>query len=348
MKFLTATCASLLPEGEGAPVWVMLMPIGDINADDGRKFKNADMVGVLKASDAKIDLVIDYEHQTDYAQKNGQPAPAAGWIKELSGRTDGIWGRVEWTEKAKAHLAAKEFRYLSPTFLHDKAGNVKRILRAALLNNPAIHELPALAKSQQTGNHVMDEEEYLALCQALGMPVGTTVEAVLAAVEAAQQAAASTTTTTAALCSSLDLAESATAEDIATAITSLKATATVDKVDPAQYVGMAAHQEVASSLKALQDELVRKGASEAVEKAMLVGKVTPANKDWALALATKDPASFDDFMKNAPIIVDPGSVVHGGAVKAKASSLDDDEKAMCASLGITEEAFLKSKNEGID
>ena len=31
----------------------------------------------------KLDLVIDYEHQTLFADKNGAPAPAAGWIKQL-------------------------------------------------------------------------------------------------------------------------------------------------------------------------------------------------------------------------------------------------------------------------
>ena len=30
-----------------------------------------------------VDTVIDYEHQTLNSLWNGQPAPAAGWIKEL-------------------------------------------------------------------------------------------------------------------------------------------------------------------------------------------------------------------------------------------------------------------------
>jgi len=332
----------------------MLMPSGDINADDGRKFKNANTADVVKASAAKIDLVIDYEHQTDYAKQNGQPAPAAGWIKELAARADGIWGRVEWTDKAKAYLAAKEFRYLSPTFLHDKAGNVQRILRAALLNSPAIHELPALAKSQQTGTDPMDVEQYLALCQALGLAEGTAVDAVIKTAKAAQTVATEAADTTAALCSSLDLDQNASVEDVTAAVTSLKATATATAIDnggtpdPAQFVSMAAFQEQSGALKTLQDTIAAATANDVVEKAMAAGKVTPANRDWALALARTDPGSFDDFVKNAPVIIAPGTATPSGDITAKATALDADEKSMCAAMSISEEQFLATKNEGID
>ncbi|MEQ8956545.1 MAG: Mu-like prophage major head subunit gpT family protein, partial [Coleofasciculus sp. C2-GNP5-27] len=47
---------------------------------------------------------------------------------------------------AAEHIRKKEYRYISPTFLHERHGQnrVVRILRAALTNNPALH-LVALA-----------------------------------------------------------------------------------------------------------------------------------------------------------------------------------------------------------
>lgn len=45
--------------------------------------------------------------------------PAAGWIKELQSRPDGIWGRVLWTALLREMIAAKEYRFLSPTILYD-------------------------------------------------------------------------------------------------------------------------------------------------------------------------------------------------------------------------------------
>ena len=125
----------------------MLLPAGELNARDGRRWRLDDAEEVVEASRLRAgatDLVFDYGHQADYAKENGQPAPAAGWIRELQARAGAIWGGVEWTERARAMLKAREFRYVSPTFLQTPAGVVTEVVRAALINNPAL-DLPALA-----------------------------------------------------------------------------------------------------------------------------------------------------------------------------------------------------------
>jgi len=348
MTFLVATCTSILPIG--IPDWIKVIPLGEILAADGRRWQNADPAAVVDASATNIDLVIDYEHQTDYAAKNGQPAPAAGWIKKIEARADGVWGQVEWTERAKSHLLAKEYRYFSPTFLHDKAGNVLRIIRAALTNHPAIEDLPALANATETGNHIMNKEELKALAATLGLPEDADAGTIIAAADKLAKASAASdviNTTHTAICSALSLAADATTDDVTTAIASLKETTTktaAGEPDPAQFVSMATYQEVADGLKGLQDKLAIQDATAAVEKAMAAGKVTPANKDWALALASKDAASFAAFVENAPVIVAPGSALDG-EIPDKTSALDADQKAMCAAQGISEEAFLKILNE---
>ncbi|TCS62578.1 phage protease [Varunaivibrio sulfuroxidans] len=317
MSAIYATCASRIPDG--APDWIKLMPAGAIDAADGRKWRVADPAAVAAASDAAIDLVIDYEHQTDFSPKNGQPAPAAGWIKRIEGRPDGVWARVEWTDRARAHLAAKEYRYLSPTFEIDKKGDVRRIIRAALTNNPAIHDLPALAGAQTKGPQVMppqvmDEEHLKALAAALGLPHAASADAdgpaIIAAATALAAANAQNVGVIAATAAALELEGDARPEDIAAAVAALKdgnvATATA-RPDPSQFVSVAAFREQSAALKALQDDLAEKDAAGAVQKAMAAGKITPANKDWALALAKKDLASFKEFAGKAPVIVAPGA-----------------------------------------
>ena len=83
-----ATCPGVeLPPG--APEWVMLMPAGELNARDGRRWRLADADAVVKATRAaagSLDLAIDFEHQTQRSATNGRPEPAAGWIRELQAR----------------------------------------------------------------------------------------------------------------------------------------------------------------------------------------------------------------------------------------------------------------------
>ncbi len=148
----TAACATEL--AAGAPEWVQLLPRGEVRTrpHDGRApWRLEDPEAVIGATRALVhDLPIDYEHQTDKAAENGQPAPAAGWIKELAARDDGIHGRVAWTDKARSMLEGREYRFLSPVFQFDrKTREIKRVMRAALTNDPAIF-LTAIAKREES------------------------------------------------------------------------------------------------------------------------------------------------------------------------------------------------------
>jgi phage I-like protein len=132
-----------------APEWIELIPAGKFSAVDGRgPFLNEDPEGVVAASIAKmpqVGLVVDYDHSTDLAAPEGRPAPAAGWLKQFKVEDGAVFARIEWTREAAETLKEKKYRYVSPVFEHDKAGHVERILRAALTNNPALTELPAIA-----------------------------------------------------------------------------------------------------------------------------------------------------------------------------------------------------------
>lgn len=156
-----------------------------MSARDGRRFVLADAAAVVERTlvrAGKAHLPIDYEHQTDLAAENGRPAPAAGWISQLSVRADGIWALVDWTAKARAMLAAREYRYISPTFMADKdTGTVRVILRAALTNNPAL-ELTALASARLNGEPTMKLP--IEITKALGLLETATADDAVTAIKA--------------------------------------------------------------------------------------------------------------------------------------------------------------------
>lgn len=143
--------AQPLPEGDGAPDWITLIPAGvAIRTHDGRgPYRVEDAAAVVAASmaEARIDgdMVIDVNHATDHLAGKGGEAPARGWIKELQARGDGsIWGRVAWTDEGRALVAGRAYRGISPVFVHDAKGVIRSILRAALTNIPNLRGLPAL------------------------------------------------------------------------------------------------------------------------------------------------------------------------------------------------------------
>lgn len=137
--------------GTQAEQWIHLLPTGTFFANDGRgpfivESSNNVIAETLKRAGSK-QIPVDYDHQIDHAEINGQPAPAAGWVSKLESRDNGIWGLVEWTQRARDYLVNKEYRYLSPVLAHNEKGEILAIRRAALTNKPAL-ELTALASEQ--------------------------------------------------------------------------------------------------------------------------------------------------------------------------------------------------------
>lgn len=113
---------------------------------------------------AQIDVVCDYEHQTLW----GDLAPASGWIHKepISLKVEGgeLFAKIQWTEKAKAHIDAKEYKYLSPVFapntISQKDGsNIGWTLHSvALTNKPFLEELDEIKANKLTQLHHQKEE----------------------------------------------------------------------------------------------------------------------------------------------------------------------------------------------
>ena len=286
----------------GAADWLQLIPAGELDARDGRHWTHDDPQGVLAATRerfAGVDLVIDYEHQTDHAENNGQPAPAAGWIRELEARAGALWGRVEWTPRAAAAIKGREYRYISPTFAYDRnTMQVRTLHRAALTNSPAF-DMPALARDG--GGNPVTPEQLAALAAALGLAATAKPDELIAKAKALvagalapvaealglaktatpdeiiAKAKAAAADTLAPVAEALGLAKTATSDEI---LAKAKATAP----DPGQYVPRAEFDRIAVRLNTLETERTSQTATAAVDEAVGAGKIAPAQRDWALGL----------------------------------------------------------------
>lgn len=195
---LGALCAELHVGDDGqAPEWVHLLPLGpEVVGRDGRKWTLSSPEEFVRASQAELPVPFDYEHASERRRPDGTgyEAPAAGWIVELNvvreagERAPGIWGRVEWTPRGRRSVAEREYRFVSPAFLHRKNGEIVRLNSAGLVHKPNLNLSALNARGEE---NVMTEEQRKALCQRLGLAEDASTDAIMARVgelDAAQKA----------------------------------------------------------------------------------------------------------------------------------------------------------------
>ena len=127
---------------------VRLLPLGLVHSTKGDFLvDNGSFQSIrCKFTERQLQIPIDYEHQT----LKDMQAPAAGWIKDIVLKSDGIYGAVEWTERAAEYLKNREYRYLSPVILtQGKERRVVALHSAALTNTPAINAMTPIACSDK-------------------------------------------------------------------------------------------------------------------------------------------------------------------------------------------------------
>ena len=161
-----ALTLSLVTSGGKVPAEAHILPPGSFRTDDGsgrpRDVKawrldaaTAARLGEKIQSSPK-DTVIDYEHQTLFKTLNGQPAPAAGWFRNLEYRDTGLYATgIKWTDRAAALIAAGEYRYTSAVFSYNgETGEIENISSFALTNDPALNNLEALVAALTAQNSI--------------------------------------------------------------------------------------------------------------------------------------------------------------------------------------------------
>lgn len=326
--------------GGELPEWVQLLPAGTFSGVDGRgPYHIADPEAVIHLTREMSngnDLPIDYGHALEAEGPVGDAAPAAGWITGLEVRDGEIWGRVEWTDQGATKVRGREYRFLSPVFWHDKQGRVAWIQRAGLTNRPNLPLKSINSRIAPEGgkeDRLSDQQKsslQTRIAVALGLPEDAAEDQLLARCTAA--AAAQTGLTKVA--QSVQLAEGASADDVVRAIEQRSAS-----VDISKYVPRDQYDKVAHALQEAQ----KKDGERLVDAAIREGKLTPAQRQWALSYHAQDPAGFEEFVAKQPKIVDARPEAGGDPPAGNSGELDDGAKAVCAALGIEAEDFTKNR-----
>lgn len=340
-------CAGEGIELSGVPTEIKILPLGRVHSQKGDFNVDEESFELIRKQfkDRKLDLVIDYEHQT----LSDVQAPAGGWIKELYKGEDAIIAKVEWTAKAAEYLKNKEYRYLSPVVLVRKRDQKATAIHSvALTNTPAIDGMFALVNSLDIediseGGNIMDLKE---LAKALGLPETATEEEIKKAVEDAAKAAerlkemeekkpedkpgeggkpqeVAEVVANSTILSMLGLKEGAKTEDVAASIMALK-TGTPD---------------TQAELLALKQRMQERDADEEVQKALKEGKITAAQSGWAKSYALKDMDGFKGFVEKAPVVVPPGKLELKDAPAAPGS--DEVDVAILKNMGVSMEDVKK-------
>ncbi|PTS73805.1 hypothetical protein DBR17_17800 [Sphingomonas sp. HMWF008] len=340
--------ASEIPLVNGAPARrVKLLPIGAIAMRDGRgpyrirdRAHAEQVVAATRTWLGTADLMFDYDHQALYAPKPGVggKAIASGWVKpaSLSVEDDGIYAEVDWTAAATAALTAREYRYVSPTFLAAKdGGDVIQLKNAALVNIGAI-DLPAVAAAlDDPSANTGDSMELTALAALLGLGADATAEQVAAAIGELKKPGVPANIAVAA-----GLAETATVEEVAAAIGAMKSGAAPD---PTKFVPIEQLSQVNARVAVLEGDRAQSVVAAAIQS----GKLAPAAKAWGIDYFKKDPDGFNTMLGVSPTIVAAGEQLGERKPGEKFTALTADEVAACAAIGRSHEDFLKAKNEEI-
>jgi phage I-like protein len=339
--------------GDGVAKQIKLLPYGTFMGRDGRGPYRLDgkehagrVIAATRAYFGGNDMMVDYDHQSALAAVPGVggTAEAAGWIKldTLEAREDGIYASVEWTEDAEQALRKRKYRYHSPFFFRrPDTGEVTRIRNAGLTNSPNL-ELPALASEEvgATGEpELMTQIAKAPLVTALGLPANAGEAEVLAAIGGLKTKADTGEKVLASTRAKLGLAEDADGEAVLAAI---DAKAGAGEPDPRKFVPIDALKSVQDQLAEIREEKIL----AMVDDAVAGGKLTPAQKDWAVRLGKTDIGELQSFLGSAPVF--PGAKPHGdGKVPSRHTQLTEEEVIACEMTGTSHEDFLKAKNEEI-
>jgi phage I-like protein len=306
---------------------------------------------IRKASSRSTDIAVDYEHQILLSEVNGKPAPASGWVdpRSLEWRSDGLYGHVRWTAKAKEAITPgpngepPEMRYLSPVFPYDATtGAVLDLLHLALTNTPAIDDgaITELAAARMAINEADQEEDSVKreeLIKALGLKADATDEQINQELAALKSKAGQTDE----IRQALELGD----DDKPTeAVAALKSKAKAAEPDLTGYVPVAVYNELNQQLAVLKQGGETKELEELIDAGLKDGRIAgKAHADW---LRGQGVAALKAHLKDAPgIAALKGATQVDGRKPPKDGDdkqLTEEQLAVCKNMGLDPETYRKN------
>lgn len=342
-KNLVALTASIDKEidadGNG---YIQIFPAGRFYAKDNRKpdgWKLTKEIAeslIATAQKQEDDYLIDYEHQTLYAASNGKPVIAAGWFKNLEYREDeGLFAKVKWNAAAVEAIKNDEYRYISPTFEADKDGNVVSLFNVALTNVPAIDgmakvvALSELIEAKRSRANFLTELKSL-VDSATGLSEDQLVGAVREMINQVHWLSQDQTGLEAPNTKNPSEAKTDNQQDVATP-------------DPSKFVPIEMFNEVKEQLGTLLSTQKAEALNIIVEEALQDGKLTPAQKSWALTLGQQNLESLKQYISSAPVLTPIGRTQSGGKQSVAALSQDIKDKAF--QMNMSPEEYVKYREK---
>ncbi|MFN3575375.1 MAG: phage protease [Tabrizicola sp.] len=350
---LVALAASVALNAVGedgrVPEWVHLLPVtkGPVETYDGRgPYHVEDLRSIIQASLAwERGIPIDENHATDL--RPGHEAPARGWIVALEARSDGLWGRVEWTAAGRALVADRAYRGISPVLLIDaRDGRTVRLIpRASLVNVPNLRGLTALNK-ETSRMEAMNK-----IAEKLGLAADATLDQILAKIEGMIGKMSERTDEQPAAALQSALAEIGAAVGLPTGAP--EAIVAAVKVKASGAGDVVALQAQVASLRSELDTLREAGkraASEAwIDAEIRRGRVgvTAANREALVALHMSQPDQARAIVEASPV-VSQGAIVPAGAPAVDQDGLlqlNAEQVDIVRKLGLDPKAYAKTLTE---
>jgi phage I-like protein len=332
-----------LPNAASVPEWVHLLPAGPVvDTHDGRgPYRLDDPAAVVTASLQAMQarrLPLDENHSTDIAAPQGLPAPARGWFTGFEVRSDGIWGKVDWTEGGKALMADRAYGGISPVILFDpKTMRVLAITRASLINKPNLKGLTAL--------HGESDMDLLKLLAArLGLADTSSQDAVLAAVDGLKGAATALQGQLAPIAKVVGLADGATAEAVLGAVTKLKTAPAGGQTIEALQAELST---MANELNTLKGAGAKAAATAFVDRAIAEKRVgvVPLREHY-IAMHMEDPARVEKEINSFPKLgTSSTTIIPPTRGDGTAESLNTEETQVAKLLGIAPKDFAATRDK---
>lgn len=293
-------------------------------------------------------LLLDWDH---FSSMHDQQSDAAGWIMELQLRDDGVWGRIEWSDKGEAAVVGKQYKFASVThqlcdceMIGNSVIRPLSISKAALTNEPRNRLLKPYdvallnratkkivldnntapgakaAAEQPAANKEITSMDYKAkLCEMLKIPATSTDAEIDAAIAARATTEAENATKATEAAKAVETANSA-AEVAKTSETEAKNKLTVIEGDVTKLKG-----ENTALLNSLVD------ADLVVYKPVIADPVAMkkqllANRDGTLTIlkslksAARDPKTLDNKGEN------PGAPAEKTGIARTVAAMKADKK----------------------
>ena len=347
--------------------YIQALPDGEFKAVDGRPHDVASGHWLMDAAAFETlkqntphqqgDLVIDYEHQTLNKEKNGQPAPAAGFfhISNIEYREgEGLFIKPDFNDKAKAHLNGGEYKYFSLVFGYDTTtGRPTYIHSGALTNRPGVDGMVPLAaltaqlgtqfkphsnQSNQGKQEFIVNETLIKLLAKLGIEVGDNAEVTT---EQAQAALTALETIE---------ADAGKVEGLNTQVAALTAQ-DGKQVDLSKFVPVETFNSVREQLVALTAENGQLTIEQAVKQGIEDGKVFESEKDYLIQMGKQQGmAALTANLESRQAIAalsgkQTNTVQKPDEQDQSIAALTAEEIQVAKAWGMTPEAYATAKKE---